>query len=88
MRVRFASAGVWSALVWYAVLELDLGKVRMKNRLGSAKTTLAEVSSSSFLLLVKRLPMTLKEALRNIRSLGKGSINIALGHKVGTAQGV
>jgi hypothetical protein len=37
---------------------------------------------------VKRLPMTLKEALRNIRSLGKGSINIALGHKVGTAQGV
>ena len=65
-------------MVWYAVLELDLGKVRMKNRLGFAKTTHAEVSSSSFLLLVKRLPMTLKEALRNIRSLGKGSINIAL----------
>ena len=87
MRARFASAGVWSALVWYAVLEL-LGKVRMKNRLGFAKTTLVEVSSSSFLLLVKRLPMTLTEALRNIRSSGKGSINIALGHKVGTAQGV
>ena len=75
-------------MVWYAVLELDLGKVRMKNRLGFAKTTLVEVSSSSFLLLVKRLPMTLKEALRNIRSLGKGSINITLGRKVGTAQGV
>lgn len=75
-------------MVWYAVLELDLGKVRMKNRLGFAKTTLVEVSSSSFLLLVKRLPMTLKAALRNIRSLGKGSINITLGRKVGTAQGV
>jgi hypothetical protein len=75
-------------MVWYAVLELELGKVRMKNRLGFAKTTLVEVSPSSFLLLVKRLPMTLKEALRNIRSLGKGSINIALGHKAGTAQGV
>ena len=74
-------------MVWYAVLELDLGKVRMKNRLGCAKTTRVEVSSSSFLLLVKRLPMTLTEALHNIRSLGKGSINIALGHKVGTAQG-
>lgn len=75
-------------MVWYAVLELDLGKVRMKNRLGFAKTTLVEVSSSSFLLLVKRLPMTLKAALRNIRSLGNGSINITLGRKVGTAQGV
>ena len=38
-------------------------------------------------LLVKRLPMTLSEALRNIRDLGKGSIDIAVGHKVGTAQG-
>jgi hypothetical protein len=60
----------------------------MKNRLGFTKTTLVEVSSSSFLLLVKRLPMMLTEALRNIRSLAKGSINIAVGHKVGTAPGV
>ena len=73
-------------MVWYAVLELDLGKVRMKNRLGFTKTTLVEISSSSFLLLVKRLPMTLTEAPRNIRSLGGGSIDIALGRKVGTAQ--
>jgi hypothetical protein len=75
-------------MVWYVVPELDLGKVRMKNPLGFTKTTLVEVLSSSFLLLVKRLPMTLTEAPRNIRSLGRGSINIALGRKVGTAQDV
>jgi hypothetical protein len=38
-------------------------------------------------LLVKRLPMRLSEALRNIRDFGKRSIDIAVGQKVGTAQG-
>jgi hypothetical protein len=71
MRALFTSAVVWSAMVWYAVLELHLRKVRRKNRMGFIKTTLVGVSSSSFLLLVKRLPMTLTEALRNIRSLGR-----------------
>jgi uncharacterized membrane protein len=37
---------------------------------------------------VKRFPITLTEALRNIRSLGKGSIDIAQKQKIGTAQGV
>ena len=48
-------------MVWYAVRELHIGKVRMKNRLGFIKTTLAEISSSSFLLLVKRLPTSLQD---------------------------
>jgi hypothetical protein len=46
-------------MVWYAVLELDLGKVRMKNRLALATRRSREVSSSSFLLFVKRLPTSL-----------------------------
>jgi hypothetical protein len=31
MRALFTSAVVWSAMVWYAMLELHIGKVRMKN---------------------------------------------------------
>jgi hypothetical protein len=41
MQALFTSAVVWPAMVFYAVLELHIGKVRMKNRLGFIKTTLA-----------------------------------------------
>ena len=59
MRALFTSAVVWSAMVWYAMLELQIGKVRMKNRLASSTRRSREVSSSSFLLFVKRLPTSL-----------------------------
>jgi hypothetical protein len=41
MRAVFTGAVVLSAMVWYAVLQLQLRKVRMKNRLGFLKTTFA-----------------------------------------------
>jgi hypothetical protein len=56
MQALFTSAVVWPAMVFYAVLDLHIGKVRMKNRLASSTRRSREVSSSSFLLLVKRLP--------------------------------
>jgi len=40
MGALLTSAAVWSAMVWYSVLELHIGKVRMKNRLVFIKTTL------------------------------------------------
>ena len=59
MRALFPSAVVWSAMVWYAMLELHIGKVRMKNRLASSTRRSREVSSFSLLLFVKRLPTSL-----------------------------
>ena len=59
-----------SAVVWYAVLVLHIGKVRMKNRLGFINTTLA--GGIVFLIPAVR----------------EAAPDIALGQKVGTAQGV
>jgi len=70
MRALFTSAVVWSAMVWYAMLELHIGKVRMKNRLGFSNTTLA--GGIVFLIPAAR----------------EAAPDIALGQKVGTAQGV
>lgn len=70
MRALFTSAVVWSAMVWYAMLELHIGKVRMKNRLGFINATLA--GGIVFLIPAVR----------------EAAPDIALGQKVGTAQGV
>jgi hypothetical protein len=52
------------------VRELDLGKVRMKNRLGFIKTTLA----GGIVILIP--------------AVSEAAPDIALGQKVGTAQGI
>jgi hypothetical protein len=70
MRALFTSAVVRSAMVWYAVRELHLGKVRMKSRLGFIKTTLA----GGIVILIP--------------AVSEAAPDIALGQKVGTAQGL
>jgi hypothetical protein len=48
-------------MVWYAVRELHPGKVRMKNRLGFIKTTLAGGIVILIPAVVKRLATSLQD---------------------------
>ena len=70
MRALCTSAVVWSAMVWYAMLELHIGKGANEKPTGFINTTLA--GGIVFLIPAVR----------------EAAPDIALGQKVGTAQGV